>query len=314
MFVSIILLILWFVLLVKWSDFFIDWASGLAKKYKLSEMFIGLTIVAFGTSAPELFVNIQSAFQGHTQLALANIIGSNIANLALILWIGIILWTFAVAKKVNKDILLSFVFGFLLFALLFIGKDAPGYLPSILIWVLLLGLFFTYFAYTYHNHSLEVEPLEPVVSKKIRILLLMILGGLWAITLWGNLVVDSAVKIAEFFGVSSRIIWLTIVSLWTSLPELMTTIVSLKKGHHEIWVWNIIWSNIFNIGLIWGITSLIHPIVFEAGSYYDFIVLFIITILLFLFVKYNKAHMKKWQGILFLWIYIIYILSLIVLN
>lgn len=311
---SILLLFLWFVLLLKWSDIFIDWASAIAKKFKLSPMFIGLTIVAFGTSAPELFVNMQSAFQGHTQLALANIIGSNIANLALILWSGIILWTFAVAKKVNKDILLSLVFGFFLFALLLIGKDAPGYLPSILIWVLLIGLFFAYFAYTYHNHSLEVEQLEPVVSKKIRILLLMILGGLWAITLWGNLVVDSAVKIAEFFGVSSRIIWLTIVSLWTSLPELMTTIVSLKKWHHEIGVWNIIWSNIFNIGLIWGITSLIHPIVFESGSYYDFIVLFIITLLLFWFVRHNKSHMKSWQWLVLFVIYIVYVVSLIVVK
>lgn len=311
MIVPSLLLLVWFALLIKWSDIFVDGASGLAKKYKLSEMFIWLTIVAFGTSAPELIVNIQSAFQGYTDLSLWNIIWTNIANIALILGTWLILWTFTVAKKVNKDILFSLFFAFLFFALLIIGNWAPSYLSTLFLWLLLLIAFGYYFWYTYTHSSADDIEIDPVVSKELWILILMIIWGLGAIILGWNFVVDNAIKIAESFGVSSRIIGLTIVALGTSLPELMTTIVSIRKWHHAMGIGNIIGSNIFNIGLIGWVTSLIHPIVFESGSYYDFIVLFVITGLLFFFIKHNKAHMKKWQWIVFIAIYVLYMVSLV---
>ena len=314
MIVSILLLFLWFVLLLKWSDIFIDWASAIAKKFKLSPMFIGLTIVAFGTSAPELFVNIQSALHWHTELALGNILWSNIANIALILWIGIIVWAFAIAKKINKDILISLIFSLCFLALLIIWWSNISRSWSILIWLLLLSAFWFYFWYTYRHRTAELQIEEATISHKFWLLLLMIVWGLVIIVLGGELVVNNAVKLAEYFGISARVIWLTIVSVGTSLPELMTTVVSLKKWYHEIGVGNIIGSNIFNIWLIGWITSLVSPIVFERSAYYDFVILFLISLLLWWFVYYNKSKMKHRQWLVLFVIYIVYVVSLIVMK
>jgi cation:H+ antiporter len=314
MLLTIFLLFLWFVLLLKWSDFFVDGASAIARRFRLSQMFIWLTIVAFGTSAPELFVNIQSALHWHTDLALWNILWSNIANIALILWIGIIVWAFAIAKKISKDILISIVFALWFLALLMIWGSEVSRLGSMMIGLVLLWAFWVYFWYTYRNRSSSLEVNDPTISHKVWILILMIVWWLCAILFGGELVVNNAVKLAEYFGVSARIIGLTIVSVGTSLPELMTTIVSLKKWYHEIGVGNIIWSNIFNIWLIGGMTSLVSPIVFEWSSYYDFFILILISLILFWFVSSNKDKMKTWQWLTLFVIYIVYIVSLIIMK
>lgn len=314
MILSVLLLFLWFGLLLKGSDFFIDGASAIARKFRLSQMFIWLTIVAFGTSAPELFVNIQSALHWHTELALWNILWSNIANIALILWIGIIIWSFVIAKKISKDVLISIIFALGFLALLMIWWSDISRIGSIVIGLVLLCGFWVYFWYTYRHRTTALEVNDPTISHKLWLLIVMIIWWLVAIVIGGELVVNNAIKIAEYFGVSARVIGLTIVSVGTSLPELMTTIVSLKKWYHEIGVWNIIWSNIFNIWLIGWITSIFSPIVFERSSYYDFSILLILSLLLFWFIYFNKSKMKNWQWLSLFVVYILYIVSLIIVK
>lgn len=301
------LLIFWLIVLAKWADVFIDNASILARKFKLSEVFIGLTIVAFGTSMPEFFVNAQSAFHWHTDMALGNIIGSNIANIGLILWCWITLWSIYIKKDIRKDILISIGFSLLLLLLSFFWENAWVVKLEYISWALLLVCFLCYFIYSYKNNSHTFEDNTEILKRSTAIVILLIVIWLIAVIGWSELVVQNAIKIANIFWISDKVIGLTIIAIWTSLPELVTTIISLKKWHNDMAVGNIVWSNIFNVGLILWTTISLYPIITSKTIYIDLIIMILLMAILSVYAFFSTQPLKKWQWLLLLGIYVVYL-------
>ncbi|WP_218054510.1 calcium/sodium antiporter [Anaerophaga thermohalophila] len=250
MIISVLLLIGGFILLVSGGDWLVSGSSGLARKYRISELAIGLTIVAFGTSAPELVVNVLASVEGHADIAFGNVIGSNNFNLFMILGLSGLLAPIAVqSSTVWKEIPLSLVAAV---ALLILANDGLfGFTASRLSRVdglILLALFALFLYYVYRNMkegnnnlSQEVSPMK--TGKAV----LLIVAGLAGLIAGGRLVVDSAVNIARFFHISEKVIGLTIIAAGTSMPELVTSLVAVKKKSNDIAVGNVIGSNIFNI-------------------------------------------------------------------
>lgn len=308
----VILLLLGCLLLAKGADYFVDGAIAVARRCNLSDIFIGLTIVAFGTSLPELFVNIQSAYHGYTQLALGNILGSNIANIGLVLTSGILLGKIVIKKSVTVNIYLSLFCILTLGGLMLVDWYKSG---SMSLWVysglLLLTGFVGYFIYSYRSTDNEDVHIETPTNMSLPIVILMIVGGLAATVRWADLVVNNAILLAKHFGVSEKIIWLTVVAIGTSLPELITTIVSVRKWFSDVAVWNVIGSNIFNILLILSLTMIVHPIYPAANVYYDVAMVIILTLLLLLYATFTTKIIQKRQGVILLALYIGYVLFLI---
>jgi len=267
MILTSLLLILGLALLLKGGDWLVDGASTLARKYRISELAIGLTIVAFGTSAPELVVNVLASAGGQVDLAFGNVIGSNNFNLFLILGLSGLLAPVAVsAGTVWKEIPMSLVaaVALLLLANDQLYGDAPMMLSRI-DGIILLGLFALFLFYIYRNMRTETTSTETQQTPRSTFkTVILIVAGLGGLVLGGRLVVDSAVEIARFFQMSEKIIGLTIVAAGTSLPELVTSLVAVKKKSNDIAVGNILGSNIFNIFLILGISSTIRPMPFST--------------------------------------------------
>lgn len=311
---ELILLVAGFVLLVIGANWLVNGASALAKKYNISDLAIGLTIVAFGTSAPELVVNVFAAAQGSHDIVLGNIIGSNNFNLLVILGIAGIITPLAVQHStVWKEI----PFSLLAVAVLYlVGNDifssGEGVI-SRLDGVILLA-FFCWFLW-YVARQLKNDPAEAeILTKKYPgwLMALMIVGGLAALVAGGRLVVTSAVDMARAIGISEKIIGLTIVAAGTSLPELATSVVAAIKKNNDIAVGNIVGSNIFNIFLILGVSSLINPVSFSTVFNADLLLLTIGTLLLFFAMFTGRKHkLDRWEAILLLVIYIGYTLYLV---
>jgi len=317
MILTYILFIIGFFLLIKGADLLVDGASSIAKKFGISTIVIGLTIVSFGTSMPELIVNIFSSIQGNTDIAIGNVLGSNIANILLILGISAIIYPLAVKKgTVWKEIPFSFL-AVITLALMandvLIDKTNFSALTRIDGFIL-LGFFIIFMYYIFGiskisaNESTEQEPkiYSPVKS------IVMIIIGLIGLTLGGKWIVDGAVSFASGFGVSQALIGLTIVAVGTSLPELATSAVAAYKKNVDIAVGNIVGSNIFNIFWILGISAIINPLPFSNVMMTDIFVDVSSTTLLFMFMFIGKKHtLERWQGALFVIIYILYIIYLI---
>jgi cation:H+ antiporter len=311
---ELILLVAGFVLLVIGANWLVNGASALAKKYNISDLAIGLTIVAFGTSAPELVVNVFAAAQGSHDIVLGNIIGSNNFNLLVILGIAGIITPLAVQHStVWKEI----PFSLLAVAVLYlVGNDifssGEGVI-SRLDGVILLA-FFCWFLW-YVARQLKNDPAEAeILTKKYPgwLMALMIVGGLAALVAGGRLVVTSAVDMARAIGISEKIIGLTIVAAGTSLPELATSVVAAIKKNNDIAVGNIVGSNIFNIFLILGVSSVINPVSFSTVFNADLLLLTIGTLLLFFAMFTGRKHkLDRWEAILLLVIYIGYTLYLV---
>lgn len=311
---ELILLVAGFVLLVIGANWLVNGASALAKKYNISDLAIGLTIVAFGTSAPELVVNVFAAAQGSHDIVLGNIIGSNNFNLLVILGIAGIITPLAVQHStVWKEI----PFSLLAVAVLYlVGNDifssGEGVI-SRLDGVILLA-FFCWFLW-YVARQLKNDPAEAeILTKKYPgwLMVLMIVGGLAALVAGGRLVVTSAVDMARAIGISEKIIGLTIVAAGTSLPELATSVVAAIKKNNDIAVGNIVGSNIFNIFLILGVSSVINPVSFSTVFNADLLLLTIGTLLLFFAMFTGRKHkLDRWEAILLLVIYIGYTLYLV---
>lgn len=301
---SVLLLIIGLAILVKWADIFIDWASGIAKKLWISPLIIGLTIVAFWTSAPELFINAQSALHNHTDLALWNILWSNISNILLICWLAAALTWLQMDKIIQQNFAISLGFGVLIWILSLNSWSSVW----VIWWIVLIIAMCTYMYYMFHtSRQQDILPPEDSIYP-IWQLSIMITWGLLALIFGSDMVVEHAVNIAKSIWMSERVIWLTVIALWTSLPELMTTIVSIRKGQWELWVGNIVWSNIFNIGMIWAITGIIHPMVFQQQTYFDLFVFLWATILvLVLLFTWKKYRITKPQWAVFIILYITYI-------
>lgn len=306
MILSIILLIAGLILLGKGADFFIDGASNLAVKLKIPSIIIGLTVVAMGTSAPEACVSITSALKGITGVTIGNIIGSNIANIFLILGT-----TSAICALTIKKNTIKYEMPFVLFITILLGIF--GFIQGEIsrqTAILFLALFLLFFIYLF---KISKETNNYNVNEKslgiIRIII-YILGGLTALVYGSNLTVDSAIDIAHRLNVSDRIIGLTVVAIGTSLPELITCVVAALKKQSDIAIGNIIGSNIFNILFVLGITGVIQPVKFSGEFYFDTFIAIFAIILLFIF-TFKSEKLTKWQGISFVIIYFLYTAFLI---
>ena len=306
MILSIILLIAGLILLGKGADFFIDGASNLAVKLKIPSIIIGLTIVAMGTSAPEACVSITSALKGITGVTIGNIIGSNIANIFLILGTTAAICTLTIKKNTIK-----YEMPFVLFITILLGifgfiQGEISRQTAILFLVLFLLFFIYLFKISKETNNYTVNEKSLGIIK----IIIYILGGLTALVYGSNLTVDSAIDIAHRLNVSDRIIGLTVVAIGTSLPELITCVVAALKKQSDIAIGNIIGSNIFNILFVLGITGVIQPVKFSTEFYMDTFIAIFATILLFIY-TFKSKKLTKWQGISFVVIYFIYIAFLI---
>ncbi len=311
---EIILLIAGFVLLVFGADWLVNGASALAKRYNISDLAIGLTIVAFGTSAPELVVNVFAAAQGSHDIVLGNIIGSNNFNLLVILGIAGIITPLAVQHStVWKEI----PFSLLAVALLFIfANDIFSGGAGVISRVdgIILLVFFGWFLW-YVANQLKKDPSDAeIVTKKYPgwKMALLIVGGLIALVAGGRLVVTSAVDMARAIGISEKIIGLTIIAAGTSLPELATSVVAAVKKNNDIAVGNIIGSNIFNIFLILGLSSVINPVSYSQVFNTDLMLLTAGTLLLFFAMFTGKKHkLDRWEAVVLLLMYVGYTIYLV---
>ena len=309
MVINTIILILGFIILIKGADFFVDGASGIAENFKVPKILIGLTIVAFGTSAPELAVSIKSILSGNGDIVLGNVIGSNILNILLILGCSSMIHPLTVKNNTVKKelpitLLITTLFAILLSDNIFDKSIKNSFTRADGITLLLFFSVFIYYLISMSKKKIEEEQ----ESKKLSLLKAFIftIVGLIGIVLGSNLVVDSAVYIANSLGVSERLISLTIIALGTSLPELVTSITATRKKEYDIAIGNVVGSNIFNIGVVIGIpTALFGGIGVISFSYIDLLVMISSAILLFMF-SFKDYKISKLEGITFILLFIIY--------
>ena len=309
MILNAFLLVLGFIILIKGADLFVDGASNMAANFKVPKMLIGLTIVAFGTSAPELAVGIKSIISGNGDIVLGNVIGSNILNILLIIGISAVFHSLTVKdntvrKELPITMLITTLFAVLLSDHIFDKTIKNAFTRSDGIILLLFFSIFIYYLFSISRKKNKAE--EEKQSMTLLKSIIFTLIGLAGIVFGSNFVVDSASFLAKSVGVTERLISLTIIAFGTSLPELVTSITATRKGEYDIAIGNVVGSNIFNIGLVIGIpTSLIGGIGVINFSYIDLTVMIIASILLFMF-SYNDYKISKKEGILFLIIFIIY--------
>lgn len=314
-FVSVILIILGFVFLIKGADFLVDGASNIAKKLHIPEIIIGLTIVSIGTSMPELLVSITSALRGSSDMAMGNVIGSNVCNMLLILGLSATIKAVTFQKQTRLiEIPLLLGFSFIFIAICNIGTDITRYEAIFLI--VLFALFITYtiiMSKKSDEFAKEEKEVFPEEEKSVSILksVFLVFLGIVALKVGGDLTVDNAVAIAEKFNISEKIISLTILAVGTSLPELVTSVTAAIKGNSDIAIGNIIGSNIFNMLLIIGVSALISPITYNTAYNIDMSISILSIIMLALFpIIPPKNKMSRGNGITYLIWYGIYLVIL----
>ena len=300
-FLQIVLLCVGFAMLVKGADWFVDGSSGIATKFKIPQLVIGLTIVAMGTSAPEAAVSITAALKGNADITVGNIVGSNILNILIILGISALITPIAVAKStIRAEIPIMIAV-----TLLLLGMGYNGTI-GLLEGIILLVVFLLYLGYLFllakKNKGKAQEDIKEISVTKA---LVWTVVGLFLIVYGSDVPVDAATKIAQMLGLSERFIGLTIVALGTSLPELFTSVSAARKGNADIAIGNIVGSNIFNILFVIGVSASIVPVPFATGFRFDTIVAVIAAILLLLCSLKDKK-LKKWSGALMLLSYGVY--------
>ena len=322
----VLLLLVGFAILIKGADFLVNGASSAAKKYGISNLAIGLTVVAFGTSMPELIVSLLSALDGKNDASFGNVIGSNNFNLLFILGIAGLIYPLVVQRNTIKyEIPLSLLAAGILFVLVndtllwgtppFTEGSATyqgilGRLDSIVL-LLFFGLFILYIYRTMRNSS-DLDEGEPIKLYSTPISVGMVIIGLAMLIGGGELVVDNAIEIARGYGLSEKLIGLTILAAGTSLPELATSCVAAYRKNTDIAIGNVVGSNIFNIFFILGITGVIHPVPYNAAMNFDLQVLVASTILLLIFMfTLNSRKLDRWEAFLMLVAYFAYTAYLI---
>jgi len=309
------MLIIGLVLLVKGADWLVDGASAIAKRSGISDLVIGLTVVAFGTSMPEFVVNMVSVAEGSTDLAITNILGSNIINTLVILGVTALIWPVTSQERSRKfDIPFSIIAGLLVLAFVTIqsplGEQGQGI--SRLGGIILLALF-CYFLYSTFRHAKdhpdEVEASAEVAKPiGIGLAVILLIVGLAGLVIGGEMIVRSAVQIATNLGVSEAIIGLTVVALGTSLPELATSAIAAFKKNCDIALGNVIGSNIFNVFFVLGTSATVRPLPAYDGIVLDACVVAAGSILVWLFVKTNRQRqVKRWGGAVLLLVYACYL-------
>lgn len=303
---NIFLLVLGFVVLIKGADVFVEGASGIAKKFNIPQIIIGLTIVAFGTSAPEAAVSISAGIRGNGGIAVGNILGSNILNILLILGISSCIVALKVQVSTMKyEIPFMFIITVVLLALGMLQGELNK-ISGLILWALFI-LFFVYLIRQAKNGTAEEDPAAANIGhkKSLGTLILVTVIGLVAIVWGSDLTVDGASYIAKTLGMSDRIIGLTIVAFGTSLPELLTSITAARKGNCDIATGNIVGSNIFNILFVLGTTSLIVDIPFGKEYLIDNVIAIGAVVLLLLGVIRKKA-LTRTGGVAMLISFVVY--------
>ncbi|MDP4698472.1 MAG: calcium/sodium antiporter [Saprospiraceae bacterium] len=311
-----ILFVIGFVLLISGANILVEGSASIAKKLNISSIVIGLTIVAFGTSAPEFIVNIFASVQGNTDIAIGNIIGSNISNILLILGVSSIIYPLAtqentVWKEIPLSLLAAILLGVMVNDTLIDGGTFSGL--TRIDGIVFLSFFIIFLYYTFgiskvsgEDTDLEIKEMSYLKSS------FYVAGGLLGLVFGGKWIVDGAIKIAEGFNVSQSLIGLTVVAIGTSLPELATSAVAAYKKQSDIAIGNVVGSNIFNIFWILGFSSVINPLPFSKDSVIDIIMTIVASLILFLIMFIGKKHtVERWQGVIMILIYIGYVAYLI---
>ncbi len=320
---SILLLVLGFAILIKGADWLVDGASSIASSLGVSDLMIGLTVVAFGTSAPELFVNVVASIQGHADIVMGDIVGSNIANTFLVLGIAAVIAPLAVqSSTVWKEIPLNLLAGIVLFVMAGdLLMDGSGSIISRSEGVVLICLFAVFLYYTFglrHGNGLK----KSKSKMRLPMAITLVLVGCVMLPVGAHMVVRAAETIATIFGVSEALIGLTIVALGTSLPEAAAAGVAAWRGKSDIAVGNVVGSNIFNICWVLGISAIIRPVAFEADMTVDLLIVVFSSLFLFGLVhrgplyrrflffwkqKIPEYNLVKHEGIVLMILYVMYI-------
>lgn len=311
-----ILFIIGFVFLIKGADYLIDGASSIAKRFNISDLVIGLTIVALGTSAPELIVNIVASLQGSPQIAIGNVIGSNIANICLVLGIASLIFPLSVkqstvSKEIPFSLLSAILLGLVANDVIF---DQTGFsVISRIDGIVFISFFIIFIYYTFSIPKIPKEELEKkLVQYSISKSLVLIILGCIGLAVGGKWIVDGAVHIARSFGLSESLIALTVIAVGTTLPEITTSVMAALKKNADIAVGNVIGSNIFNIFFVLGISSIIRPIPYSTMNNTDIVVTISVHLILLIFMfTGRKRVINRWKGITFLAVYASYIIFLI---
>ncbi len=318
MILSIFLIIIGFALLVKGADFLVEGSSSIAKKFHIPEIIIGLTIVSIGTSMPELFVSLTSALEGHSDMSMGNVIGSNIANLLLILGLSTVIRPI----KFQKETRLIEMPMCLILTIIFMIFCNTGEGISKIEAIILLILFILFIVYTIimgkkgEQFDKEGTIIElQTEDNKISVLksIIFIILGIIGLKVGGDLTVDNALIVARHFNISEKIISLTILAIGTSLPELVTSVTAAIKGNSDIAIGNIIGSNIFNMLLIIGVSAFINPILYNTSYNLEMVILILGILLLSLFpIIPPKNQMNRLNGLIYLIMYVVYMVILFI--
>ena len=302
-----------FVLLIKGADWLIDGASGLARQFRIPEIVIGLTVVAFGTSAPELAVNIIASVNGNNGLAIGNIVGSNIANILLILGIAAMIRNLTVQsntvwREIPFSLFAALILGFL------VNDHLSGNGTKDIITradgMVLIALFFLFLFYTIRlgKNNLTEEIPETDGARPLWKSVVLMLVGLTGLVVGGKWIVDGAVSLAYLFGYSESFVGLTVVAIGTSLPELATSVVAVRKGNTDLAIGNVIGSNIFNTFWVLGLSAIISPMDFNPDDNFSIYMNIGCSAMLFALLFFGKRHtIQKWQGAFLLLGYLAYI-------
>ena len=310
---SAIILVIGFVLLIKGADFFVEGSSSVAQKFNVPSLIIGMTIVAMGTSLPELAVSVTASMVGNNTLAVSNVAGSNIFNLMVVCGACALFAPLTIEKNtLLKEFPFSIICAGLLVVLGFLGMSLGRVDGIIFLVIFIVYLFWMIRSAKQARNAgdkLEEEE-EEFIQEEIKILpmwkcLLFIVGGMIAIKFGGDFVVDGASAIAAGFGLSQTLIGLTIVALGTSLPELVTSIVAARKDEVDMALGNVIGSNIFNILLILGVAAAISPITFLTENIIDIVILIVMSLVVWIFAWTSKEINRK-EGIMMLLMYAVY--------
>jgi cation:H+ antiporter len=316
----LVFLVIGFVLLIKGADFFVEGSSSVAKRLHVPSIIIGLTIVAMGTSLPETAVSVSASLTGNNELAVSNVVGSNIFNLMVV--IGVLATVNVAKETIKRDIPLSLICAGLLMLLGIIGLgDKSGMTLGHLDGVILLGFFAGYIFYmikialkaSREGRKVEIEggSDEDIKLISVPLSILFIVGGAAAIAVGGDITVDAAARIAGDLGMSQTLIGLTIVSIGTSLPELVTSIVAAKKDEVDMALGNAIGSNVFNILMVLGIASAISPVSIITENVIDLCVLIVFTVCVWIFAG-TKKKIGKIEGVCMVAFYAAYAVYIII--
>ena len=308
LFVELLLLAFGFVLLVKGADWFVEGSSGVADKFGIPQLVIGLTIVAMGTSAPEAAVSITAALKGNADITVGNVVGSNILNIFIILGIASVITSIAVAKTTIRYEIPIMLVATLILLVCGYTDGTINLLEGILMWVCFIG-YMGYMFVMCKKGEMQAEEIEANDSPIWKLLVQGIIG--LVLVVWGSdVTVDAATSLAQMFGMSERFIGLTIVALGTSLPELFTSVIAARKGKADIAIGNIVGSNIFNILFVVGTSAVIIPVVFASNFVIDCVVAILAGVVLWACV-FRKQRLTRPSGIFMLVCYGIYFLYLL---